>query len=173
MKRNLAKSLLFLSCAIGLLISCGIKRTPKEKYVEESFKEIEIIFPEAQQVGSIKDSIKIIFPNNVVFDVSSSKINVAFEQKLYRFGEILRKYDSTNLLITGYTDASGNDQSNLSLSLARANSVKDYLVTQIIAPERLFTWGLGKKSPIASNKTIEGRIKNRRVEFVVLYEPTE
>jgi len=153
-----------------LLFSCGVAQK-KKKYVNKTYSEIKKSFPEAQ-VEMIKDSIKVIFPNNLVFDVSSSKLKSGFETKLNRFGEILDKFTATNLLIAGHTDASGNENTNLSLSLARASSVKEYLAARKIDTSRLFTWGLGEKKPIASNETAEGRMKNRRVEFVVLYKPT-
>ena len=50
------------------------------------------------------------------------------------------------------------------LSLARAESVRDYLVSQGIAAERVTAVGYGDEKPIASNKTEEGRTKNRRIE---------
>jgi OOP family OmpA-OmpF porin len=54
---------------------------------------------------------------------------------------------------------------NEKLSLARAESVKAYLITQGIAAERIVAKGEAAASPIADNKTISGRAKNRRVEI--------
>lgn len=70
--------------------------------------------------------------------------------------------------ITGYTDGIENPQKRDELSLARANSVRDWLINKGIEPIRLFTEGRGSQDPIASNNTPEGREINRRIEFYIL-----
>ena len=147
--------------------SCGVQHR-KKRYVKRNYKELKKSFPEAT-VTLLQDSIKVIFPNNVVFDVGSATVRKTFDAKLLRFSQILKKYDRTNILVTGYTDNSGSDDSNVKLSLERAETVKSKLIKEKVQPKRLFTWGLGEKNPISSNATKEGRAKNRRVEFVVLY----
>jgi len=67
--------------------------------------------------------------------------------------------------IGGHTDTKGKRSTNLKLSLARANAVKTYLVGKGIAALRIRTKGYGPDKPVASNKTQEGRAKNRRIEF--------
>lgn len=67
--------------------------------------------------------------------------------------------------IIGHTDSSGNRQANVSLSLARANSVRDYLVSKGIPAESLSAMGSGPDHPVTSNATAEGRARNRRIEF--------
>ncbi len=71
------------------------------------------------------------------------------------------------LQIVGHTDDVGNDQSNLALSLARANSVADYLQNLGISRHIMRLDGKGESSPIASNQTEDGRAKNRRVEIII------
>ncbi|WP_374328900.1 OmpA family protein [Azonexus sp.] len=67
--------------------------------------------------------------------------------------------------IIGHTDSSGNRQANVSLSLARANSVRDYLISKGIPAESLTAMGSGPDHPVTSNATAEGRARNRRIEF--------
>ena len=68
--------------------------------------------------------------------------------------------------MSGHTDSIGDDTSNLGLPQHRAAAVKDALVTRYkIAPDRLATSGYGASQPIETNKTIEGRARNRRVEL--------
>ena len=69
--------------------------------------------------------------------------------------------------IEGHTDDRGSAAANLALSLARAQSVKAYLVGKGVAAERLGAHGNGPTRPIADNAMAEGREKNRRVEFIV------
>ena len=70
--------------------------------------------------------------------------------------------------IRGYTDNTGDELKNKMLSEGRAKAVVDYLVSKQIDRDRLSYKGLGSKQPIASNKTEEGKQKNRRVEFIIM-----
>ncbi|TAK93002.1 MAG: OmpA family protein [Aquabacterium sp.] len=69
--------------------------------------------------------------------------------------------------VIGHTDASGARAANVSLSLARAQSVKAYLIGKGLPAESMAISGLGPDQPVASNATEEGRARNRRIEFRV------
>ena len=73
-----------------------------------------------------------------------------------------------NLEINGHTDNVGNAAKNLKLSQNRANAVKDFLATKGVEYVRIKAKGFGSKKPVASNKTPEGRQRNRRVEFKIV-----
>ncbi|MCB0269470.1 MAG: OmpA family protein, partial [Calditrichaeota bacterium] len=66
-----------------------------------------------------------------------------------------------------HTDSSGSDKYNQSLSLQRAQSVKNWLMQKGVAGNRMKTVGKGEKEPVANNNTAEGRAENRRIEFYV------
>ncbi|GAI92973.1 unnamed protein product, partial [marine sediment metagenome] len=70
--------------------------------------------------------------------------------------------------IAGHTDSVGSDTYNMRLSDARANSVRTYLISRGIPPNRLIARGYGESMPIAGNTTRNGRQMNRRIEFRVL-----
>ena len=70
----------------------------------------------------------------------------------------------------GHTDNTGSAAINNPLSVERAQSVRDYLVTRGVAAARVETAGRGEREPVASNATEAGRAKNRRVE-IFLREP--
>ena len=72
------------------------------------------------------------------------------------------------LRIIGHTDSSGTEDANLKLSQWRADAVRAYLLKRGISPSRVEAVGVGSDSPVASNASKEGRIKNRRVEFILL-----
>jgi OOP family OmpA-OmpF porin len=67
--------------------------------------------------------------------------------------------------IEGHTDSIGTDAYNQKLSERRARTVRDHMVGQGIAADRITTRGFGESKPIASNETAEGRAQNRRVEI--------
>ncbi len=67
--------------------------------------------------------------------------------------------------VAGHTDSGGARARNIKLSLARAESVRAYLIMKGVPAERLVARGYGPDSPIASNKTDAGRALNRRVEL--------
>lgn len=70
---------------------------------------------------------------------------------------------SVPLVIEGFTDSIGSDEANYRLGLARATTVRDYLVSKGVPPDRLTTVSGGKTNPVASNATAVGRAQNRRV----------
>src|SRR5436853_2166762 len=77
----------------------------------------------------------------------------------------LRGTDLEMVIATGHTDAIGSDAYNQKLSERRAQAVKDYLVSKGIPASKITTIGKGKSQPVATNKTAEGRQKNRRVDI--------
>ena len=80
---------------------------------------------------------------------------------------LLKDQPTLKLLVVGHTDNVGTFSFNLDLSQRRANSVVNELVTRYeIGKNRLTPFGVSFANPVASNKTDEGRAKNRRVELV-------
>ena len=163
---KLYKLFLLLSC-LFFISSCSVKKR-HQRYIDHVFKEIKTTFPEAS-VQLIKDCIKVIFPNNILFSTNSFEVLEGFNDKLVRFAGLLNKFEKTKLLITGHTDNVGDSSLNLSLSLNRADAIKKNLITNKVNEIRLFTWGLGDKNPIEPNDSETNRALNRRVEFIVLY----
>ena len=74
----------------------------------------------------------------------------------------------TKIVIEGYSDSSGPYSFNVTISKYRADSVKTYLLARKIAPERIESFGMGPEKPLYSNKTLEGRKLNRRVELKLI-----
>ena len=70
--------------------------------------------------------------------------------------------------VVGHTDSIGTDEYNRKLSLRRADSVKNYLVSQGVPQIKIRAEGRGESEPVASNKTAGGRSQNRRVEVTVV-----
>jgi outer membrane protein OmpA-like peptidoglycan-associated protein len=75
----------------------------------------------------------------------------------------------TVIEVGGHTDNSGDSSANLQLSQARAEAVRNYLISQGVDPTALTAQGYGDSRPLASNDTEEGRFRNRRIQFTVLH----
>ena len=111
---------------------------------------------------------KVTFAADVLFDFDKAVIKPEGKSKL---DDISSKTKGANLEVViaiGHADSVGSDAYNQRLSVRRAESVKAYLVSKGIEPNRVYTEGKGEKQPVASNKTAEGRAKNRRVEIEVI-----
>ena len=78
----------------------------------------------------------------------------------------MRAYPAIRVKIEGHTDSDGSDSSNLRLSQARAEAVREYLISRgSVASVRLGAEGFGETIPIDTNRTAAGKANNRRVEF--------
>jgi outer membrane protein OmpA-like peptidoglycan-associated protein len=92
------------------------------------------------------------------------------EPVLEDIGKVLIQWPQLKIEIGGHADARGSDAYNMDLTQKRAQSVLDYLAQHFpqINKDQYTAVGYGERKPVASNKTIEGMAKNRRVEFKVL-----
>lgn len=80
----------------------------------------------------------------------------------------LNRKDDERIELGGHTDNVGNAKNNQILSEARANTVRTYLISKGIDPNRVTAKGYGMTKPIASNKTAAGKAQNRRTEVTIL-----
>ncbi|MBD0724588.1 flagellar motor protein MotB [Flavobacterium sp. L1I52] len=108
------------------------------------------------------------FSKSVLFDTSKATIKAESTAKLDEIVKVMNEYSNANFKLEGHTDSTGNAAKNLQLSKDRAAAVKDYLIAKGISADRLSSEGYGITKPIASNKTVEGRAQNRRVEIIVV-----
>jgi OOP family OmpA-OmpF porin len=79
----------------------------------------------------------------------------------------LANVDVSSIVIAGYTDSVGAAKYNLALSVRRAEAVRNYLVEKGVNTSLITVEGYGEENPVASNKTKEGRAKNRRVDISI------
>ena len=107
---------------------------------------------------------------NIFFESGSSKLKESSLIELNRIVELMNTISTLKIAIDGYTDNTGSAAVNIQLSLDRAKSVMQYLVSKGISDSRLQTNGYGMYNPVDTNNTPEGRALNRRIEMKVMSE---
>lgn len=104
---------------------------------------------------------------DVLFDTAEATLKTGGLRAVDRLVSFLNDYPQRTVLIEGFTDEVGSDESNRALSERRAASVRQALLDRGVASLRVQTRGYGEAFPVASNGTPEGRQQNRRVEVVI------
>lgn len=112
-------------------------------------------------------SVQLIMPGSITFDTNKSNIKPNFYTTLNKVAQTLAEDNQSAILVTGYTDNTGNDSINMPLSQQRAQSVKNYLAGKGVSSGRIDAQGYGSANPIADNSTASGREQNRRVEISI------
>ncbi|MBD3667759.1 MAG: OmpA family protein [Kangiella sp.] len=113
----------------------------------------------------VKVAEEVVVDMRLNFDTNKYEIKPEMVAEIAKVAEFLRQYPDVNAEIQGHTDSVGSSAYNQGLSERRANSVKDYLVSNFgIDASRLTAKGYGEEQPIADNSTEEGRALNRRAE---------
>ena len=109
----------------------------------------------------------VITLGDVLFDVDRSALKPAGMRMVDQLAEVLKADPQRTVLVEGFTDSTGADAYNQTLSTERADAVRVALLGQGIAATRVASRGYGKANPVGSNDTAAGRQMNRRVEIVL------
>ncbi|RLJ37713.1 OmpA family protein [Acidovorax sp. 106] len=117
------------------------------------------------------NQLMLNIPSDISFAVGRSDIQPNFAPVLDQFAAGLRNNPYSDVRIVGHTDSTGSDAVNNPLSVDRAASTRSYLAARGVDGRRIAVDGVGERYPIASNDTIEGRSRNRRVEIFVGERP--
>jgi outer membrane protein OmpA-like peptidoglycan-associated protein len=137
--------------AIGAAVGAGVGAVAGNvwsKKMEAQKKEMEAA---TQGTGidvtqTSDNRLKLDIPSDISFAVGSANIDANFKSVLDTFASGLAKNPTSIVTIIGHTDSSGSDAVNNPLSLKRANSVRDYVVSKGIASSRFLTEGHGSES---------------------------
>ena len=182
---DLVTLLLALFLVMYAVNTANLKNTPPNK-INTEVKEITTVkmpklqnallkeFKNDENVLLLKDSRGLIIrlPDDILFGSADSTIQADSYTTLDKIIYILSKIDNP-AIIEGHTDSfpikSEKYSSNWELSTARATSVINYLVnSKRINPKRLSAVGYGEYAPVAENTSNDGRMKNRRVDIIIL-----
>lgn len=108
----------------------------------------------------------------VRFEYARAAILPAYAGEISEFAGFMKSHDEATTVIEGHTDSRGSDSYNQRLSQQRAEAVRDAIISEGVAAERLTARGYGESRPVADNSTDAGRAENRRIEAVITVEET-
>jgi len=165
----------------GVLKVDGYNVSVKGEVANEATKQklVSNIAANLNQSFTIKNALKIssvdqetvdstLADRTIEFNFAKATLTPTGKAILDELREPLLRLENKSIIIIGHTDGIGLRSSNLALSKARADTVKNYLVNSGVDDGIISASGVGPDSPIASNDTAEGRAKNRRIEFRVV-----
>ena len=138
------------------------------KYIKPTEDIVEKPAKINMEVKKVKVGTRVQI-NDIHFASNSSMFMHGSLFILDNFVKYLQENPNIKIEIHGHTDSAGGSRANKRLSEQRAKIVRDYLVFQGVNPNRIVAYkGFGESKPIASNRTPEGRSKNRRTEFLIV-----
>jgi outer membrane protein OmpA-like peptidoglycan-associated protein len=143
--------------------TCACFNNGEPPIIKQKFVELEKVIQETPPKVGDKFILK-----NIYFETAKATLLPTSNATLDSLYQLLIKYPTMQIKISGHTDSKGSHKYNLVLSESRALAVYSYLVEQNVSTERLDFIGFGKMRPIVTNETPEGRQRNRRVEFEVI-----
>lgn len=144
------------------------QRVATQEKVEEVLEKIQDLGIENVDVKKTEKGLTISV-EQIEFKPNSAELEDSEKEKIKLIADIIKGYPDNDLLINGHTANVGSHESCQQLSEERAKSVADYLISIGTKDSKhIFTMGSGERVPIATNKTKEGRAKNRRVEITIL-----
>jgi len=145
------------------------KAAEANKNVEDANAVREKLREQLNSVLATSESARglIVNMSDVLFDTGKYTLKPTTQISLAKVAGILQAYPGLKVQVEGYTDIVGSDELNQKLSENRAAAVKDFLISQGVAPGNITSQGFGKNNPVADNSTSSGRAQNRRVNMVV------
>lgn len=143
----------------------------------DAVQSVSVSDPQVAQLLSELNAVEagagwiMTVPDGIIFAPGSDELADEANEPLSKVASLLRYFADQPVRVVGHTDSYGDPNVNRVLSVARAESVRDYLAGNFgLNVSRIAAEGFGEEQPIASNDTVSGRRANRRVEVFVLSE---
>jgi chemotaxis protein MotB len=155
------------------LTGCVVWKSDYDKLQSQNQQLQQQIAADQQQISRLKGAIKYTVNSDLLFASGSWQMKPQGEKIIADFARKLAPTQQNHLMVSGYTDnapigAALRQQgvtSNQELSQKRADSVKQFLISQGVKPDLVAAQGFGEANPVAPNDTPQGRAQNRRVEL--------
>lgn len=142
-----------------------------DRAAEARFDQIRDTFSEWEAEVSRKGENVLLMTHAFHFPVGGAEIHAENFELLRKIMATIKMFDNPRVVVSGHTDATGSQDKNEALSYMRADNVVTFLrEISSIPANRLVARGFGEEHPIASNDTQEGRMRNRRIEVLIVNE---
>ncbi|MBK8517803.1 MAG: OmpA family protein [Saprospiraceae bacterium] len=155
--------------ALGAIIGAAVGGTAGAiigNKMDKQAEEIKKNVPDAKVIR-VGEGIVVEFSSSILFGFDQSNLSNEAKTNLDKLVTILKDYPDTNIEVQGHTDSKGSEAYNQKLSEQRATVVSLYLIDKGIKNSRLSIHGFGELLPKYINTTEDGRLLNRRVEFLI------
>lgn len=154
--------------AVGALLGAGIGGYAGHR-MDQQAKELEKIAETKRTEQGLVTKLK----SDILFETGKADLKPQAKANLKEMATIMKKYPENVLAVKGYTDATGSDKTNQTLSQKRADAVRAELTANGMPTATISTAGLGPANPIGDNTTAAGRKQNRRVEIEVTVDESK
>jgi OOP family OmpA-OmpF porin len=144
-----------------------VVKMDRPRLAEDLRRELEASGVEDVDVAESTEGVALTL-NRIHFVADQAVVLPEEGPRLEALAQTLKKIEKRSFLVVGHTARVGSEESQYSLSVERAKTIVDYLVSRGIAAERFFYEGRGGNEPVAPNDTEENMARNRRVEIVIL-----
>ena len=145
-----------------------IQRLEAQARVKQQFEQVEKMFATSEARVFREGNNIILRLVGLTFDSGASEIKPHSFDLLAKVEKAIDVFPRSELIIEGHTDSHGGDDLNQKLSQERAESVQQYMINAMRIPTyRLIATGYGETRPVASNETVSGRTRNRRIDIVI------
>lgn len=141
------------------------RATSETRKAQQRIQQLEQALGQYKAEETSRGTILVI--NDLLFNSGGANLKSPSQRRLDPLVQYLQGNSQREIIIEGHTDSIGHPETNKSLSLQRADTVKEYLISRGIEPNRIETRGFGEEVPVATNTTNAGRSLNRRVEVVI------
>lgn len=149
-------------------LSSEARRMEQEKAFNRKYEEARALFSEDEAEVFQQGQSLIIRLKSLEFPTAQATLRGSNFPLLAKVERVLDHFDTSSVIVEGHTDSVGPKKANEKLSKARADAVKDFLVSNADEKlENIEALGMADRKPIASNKTATGRAQNRRVDVVI------
>jgi len=145
-----------------------VQRLEAEARIKEQFTQIETLFVRDEALVYREGDNIIMRLVGLTFESGQSNVDPEYQALLAKVRDAVEVFPRSQVIVEGHTDSYGSDGANMALSRTRAESVGQYLSTELnIASFRISAVGYGETRPIAHNETPQGRTRNRRIDILI------
>lgn len=147
-----------------------VKNYLHEKIQLDAVTQAQTRFSESEAIVVREVNQLTLHLIGISFSAGKTVITKKAIKLLTKLGDFLSLYPKTRITVEGHTDSTGSETKNIVLSKDRADAIMRFLTEQSgIQEARITATGLGSSLPIASNKSRDGRDKNRRIDLIIYF----